>query len=249
MDKINELIKMIDESKNIVVFTGAGVSTGSGLKDFRSKDGLYKQKSIYPAEYMLSNACFYTHQKEFFDYYKENFNCLDIAPNITHKYLKCLEDTGKLKAIITQNIDGLHTKAGNKKVYEIHGTIYKNHCLKCHKKYDANYVFNCQTIPKCSCGGVVKPDVVLYGEMLPQKDFNNSLNALNKADMLIVAGSSLTVYPASGMVDYFNGKYLIIINNDKTPYDSKATLVINEDLTKVFTELMKNVKKYNKNMI
>ena len=158
MDKIKELQKMIDESENIVVFTGAGVSTDSGLKDFRSKDGLYKKPSPYPAEYMLSSSCFYAHPEEFYEYYKENFNCLDVAPNITHKYFKKLEDKKKLKAIITQNIDGLHTKAGNKNVYEVHGTIYKNHCVKCHKEYDAKYVFDSKGVPTCSCGGTIKPD-------------------------------------------------------------------------------------------
>ena len=237
MDKISKLQRMIDESNNIVVFTGAGVSTDSGLKDFRSKDGLYKKPSPYPAEYMLSNACFNMHPEEFFEYYKENFNCLDVEPNITHKYFKKLEDKKKLKAIITQNIDGLHTKAGNKNVFEVHGTIYKNHCVKCHKEYDANYVFNSEGIPLCTCGGTVKPDVVLYGESLPDKDFLGGLRAISDADMLIVCGSSLTVYPASGMVDNFNGKYLVIINNTETPYDYKANLVINDNLAKVFGKL------------
>lgn len=237
MDKIKELQRMIDESNNIVVFTGAGVSTDSGLKDFRSKDGLYKKPSPYPAEYMLSNACFNMHPEDFFEYYKENFNCLDAKPNITHKYFKKLEDKGKLKAIVTQNIDGLHTKAGNKNVYEVHGTIYKNHCVKCHKEYDANYVFNNKDIPKCNCGGIVKPDVVLYGEALPEKDYIGGLSAISKADMLIVCGSSLTVYPAAGMIDSFKGKYLVIINNSKTSYDDKANLVINNKLKEVFSKL------------
>lgn len=239
MDKIEKLKKMIDECNNIVVFTGAGVSTDSGLKDFRSKDGLYSKKTTYPSEYMLSNDCFYAHQEEFFEYYKENFNCLNIHPNATHKFIKKLEDIGKLNAVVTQNIDGLHTKAGNKKVFEIHGTIYKNHCLKCNKEYDANYVFNSKGVPKCNCGGVIKPNVVLYGEMLPDDDFNGGLEAISKADMLIVCGSSLTVYPASGMIRFFNGKYLVIINNDETPYDYKANLVINDNLSKICNKLLK----------
>ena len=237
MDKIKELQKMIDESNNIVAFTGAGVSTDSGLKDFRSKDGLYKKPSPYPAEYMSSNACFWTHPEEFYEYYKENFNCLNVEPNITHKYFKVLENKKKLKAIVTQNIDGLHSKAGSKIVYEVHGTIYKNHCTKCHKEYDAKYVFDSKGVPFCSCGGIVKPDVVLYGEALPEKDFLGGLTAISNADMLIVCGSSLTVYPASGMVDSFNGKYLVIINKTKTPYDHKANLVINDNLAKVFGKL------------
>ena len=238
MDKIKELEKMIDESNNIVIFTGAGVSTDSGLKDFRSKDGLYKIKSIYPAEYMLSNACFYEHPEEFFDYYKSNFNCLDIKPNDTHKFIKRLEELGKLEAVITQNIDGLHTKAGNKNIFEIHGTIYKNHCLKCNKSYSPEYIFDSKGVPKCKCGGIIKPDVVLYGEALPDKDYFGGLRAIYKADMLIVCGSSLTVYPASGMLDSFNGKYLVIINNSKTQYDNKANLVINDNLAKISKKLL-----------
>ena len=239
MDKINELKKMIDESNHIVVFTGAGVSTDSGLRDFRSKNGLYKEKtSVYPPEYMLSSDCFYSHTEEFYDYYKDNFNCLDTLPNDTHKFIKKLEDIRKLECVITQNIDGLHTKAGNKKVFEVHGTIYKNHCIKCNKEYDADYVFNSDGVPKCSCGGLIKPNVVLYGEMLPEYDYLGGLKCIDKADMLIVCGSSLTVYPAASMVDNFHGKYLVIINNDKTLYDSRANLVINDNLAKVSKELL-----------
>ena len=239
MNKINELKKMIDESNYIVAFTGAGISTDSGLKDFRSNNGLYKENNTYPAEYMLSSNCFYTHIKEFYEYYKDNFNCLDIKPNTTHKLLKKLESIGKLKAIITQNIDGLHTKAGSNNVYEIHGTINKNHCIKCNKEYDAKYVFNSKDVPKCSCGGIIKPNVVLYGELLPDIEYTEALKHLDKADMLIVCGSSLTVFPAAGMVSNFRGKYLVIINNDKTPYDTIANLVINDNLAKVSEELMK----------
>ena len=238
MEKIKELEKMIDDAKNIVVFTGAGVSTDSGLKDFRSKDGLYKKPSPYPAEYMLSNGFFFTHTKEFYEYYKENFNCLKIKPNDTHKFIKKLEDMGKLKAVITQNIDGLHSKAGNKVIYEVHGTIYKNYCLKCHKEFGPEVVFACEDIPKCSCGGTIKPDVVLYGEALPEHDYLGGIAAISKADMLIVMGSSLTVYPATGMLDYFDGKYLVIINNSATPYDAQANLVINDKLAKVSEVLL-----------
>lgn len=237
--KIQKLKQMIDECNNIVAFTGAGVSTDSGLKDFRGKNGLYKEKTIYPAEYMLSNNCFYTNTELFYEYYKENFNCLDVLPNDTHKMLKKLEDIGKLKAIITQNIDGLHTKAGSKNVYEIHGTILKNYCLKCHKEYDAKYVFESSGIPKCKCGGIIKPHVVLYGESLPEKEYQDGIKAISKAELLIVAGTSLTVYPASSMIDYFHGKYLVILNQDKTPYDNIANLVINDELKKVSKEIMK----------
>ena len=238
MDKIEKLKQMIDEVDNIVVFTGAGASTDSGIRDFRGKNGLYKEKSLYPAEYMLSNACFYEHQEEFYEYYKENFNCLNILPNDCHKLFKKLEDIGKVKAVITQNIDGLHTKAGSKMVYEIHGTIYKNHCLKCNKEYGPEVIFNSDGIPKCKCGGVIKPNVVLYGEMLPDKDYMGGLLAISKADMLIVCGSSLTVYPASGMIDSFNGKYLVIINHSETPYDYKANLVINDNLAKTAKKIL-----------
>ena len=237
MDDIKELQRMIDESNNIVFFSGAGVSTDSGIKDFRSPDGLYNMKYKYPPEYMLSSDCFYSMPDEFYKFYKEYLNCLDIEPNITHRYLKKLEDENKLLGIITQNIDGLHTKAGNKKVYEIHGTVYKNHCMNCNKEYDGEYVFNSKDIPKCSCGGIIKPDVVLYGEMLPERAYNESLKAISTADMLIVAGTSLTVYPASGMVNLFNGKYLVIINKDKTTLDTRADLVINRNLKEVFEKL------------
>ncbi len=242
MDKIKELEKMIDECNNIVAFTGAGVSTDSGLKDFRGKNGLYKEKTSYPAEYMLSNNCFYSNTELFYEYYKENFNCLKTKPNITHKLFKKLEDIGKLKAIITQNIDGLHTKAGSTNVYEIHGTILKNYCLKCHKEYAAKHVFESNGIPKCKCGGIIKPKVTLYGEALPEKEFESGIKAIRNADMLIIAGSSLTVFPACGMIDYFHGKYLVILNEDKTPYDSIASLVIHDELKKVSTEIIKKYK-------
>ena len=238
---IEKLIKIIKESNNIVVFTGAGASTDSGLKDFRSKDGLYNEDNEYPAEYLLSSECFYMHPDLFYDYYKKNFNCLKYEPNDTHKLLKVLEDKNKLKAVITQNIDGLHTKAGSKTVYEVHGTVFKNHCIKCHKEYDAKYVFNSKGIPKCECNGIIKPDVVLYGESLPEDAFTNGIKAISNADMLIVMGSSLTVYPASSMIDYFRGKYLVIINKDKTPHDYKADLVINDNLAKVSKKVMDSV--------
>lgn len=237
MNDIEKLQKMIKESNNIVFFSGAGVSTDSGIKDFRSPDGLYNMKYKYPPEYMLSSDCFYSMPDEFYKFYKEYLNCLDIKPNVTHKYLKKLEDKNKLLGIITQNIDGLHTKAGNKKVYEIHGTVYKNHCIKCGKEYSGEYVFNSKNIPKCTCGGIIKPDVVLYGEMLPEREYNESLKIISEADMLIVAGTSLTVYPASGMVNLFNGKYLVIINKDKTTLDTTADLVINKNLKEVFEKL------------
>lgn len=236
-EEINRLQNMIDECENIVFFGGAGVSTDSGIKDFRSKDGLYNEKYGDSSEYMLSNKCFYNETEKFYDFYKKYLNPLTYEPNITHKYLADLEKNGKLKAIITQNIDGLHQKAGSKKVLEIHGTSMINHCLSCLKEYDADYIFNSkEKVPKCSCGGIIKPDVVLYGEMLPES-FDIAQYCINKSDMLIVAGTSLTVFPAKDLINLFNGKYLVIINKDKTKYDYRANLVINENLSQVFSKL------------
>ena len=237
-DKINELKKMIEESNNIVFFTGAGVSTESGLKDFRSKDGLYNEKNNYkyPPEFMLSRTCFYNDTKEFYKFYKDKMNTLKYEPNITHKFIKDLEKD-KNVTVVTQNIDGLHTKAGSSIVYELHGTVNKNYCLDCNKEYNAKYVFNSKDIPKCSCGGIIKPRVVLYEEALPQEEFLNSEEALSKADMLIVMGTSLTVYPASGLVNLFRGKYFVIINNDETQYDYKAELVIHDKLSNVIKKI------------
>ena len=235
--KTDELKKMIKECHNIVFFGGAGVSTESGIPDFRSKDGLYNQKYDYPPEEILSHTFFMNNTLEFFKFYKDKLNTLKYEPNITHKVLTELEKSGKLKAIITQNIDGLHQKAESKKVYELHGSTLRNYCMKCHKFYDASYVFNSKGIPKCSCGGTIKPDVVLYEEALDEETVSQAIHAINKCDMLIVAGTSLTVYPASGLIRYFNGKYLVLINKDKTDYDDMADLVIHDSLGKV----MKNI--------
>ena len=239
MNKINKLKEMIDNSNNIVVFSGAGISTDSGLKDFRSQDGLYNIKLDYglSPEYMLSNKCFYNNTELFYDFYKKYMDLRGVKPNITHKYLKILEDRGKLKAIITQNIDGLHILSGNKNVYEIHGTIYKNHCCKCFKEYSSDYVFESRNVPKCSCGGIIKPDVVLYGEALPNFEYNESIKAISNCDMLLVLGSSLTVFPACDLINYFKGKYLVIINLDATNYDNRADLVIHDRLKDVFNKL------------
>ena len=233
MNDIEKLQSMIDECNNIVFFGGAGVSTESGIKDFRGKDGIYKENP----EYMLSSTCFYKETDKFYKFYKDKMNCLSAKPNITHNYLKKLEDSGKLRAIVTQNIDGLHTKAGNKNVYEIHGTIMRNYCIKCNKEYSAEYVFNSTGIPKCSCGGIIKPDVVLYGESLPEYEYSSSIESIINADMLIVAGTSLLVEPASSLVRLFNGKYLVILNRDSTPYDYLADLVIHDDLKNIFSKL------------
>lgn len=237
MEKINELQKIINSSNNIVFFDGAGTSTLSGIKDFRGKNGIYKQDADISPEYLLSINCLENNPFLFFEFYKKNLNCLDIKHNIINEYLKCLEDNSKLKCVITQNIDGLHKKAGIKNVFEIHGTIYKNYCMKCGKQYDSEYVFNSKDIPICTCNGIIRPDVVLYGENL-KDDFYSAIKCIKNCDTLIVAGSSLTVFPACSLVDEFNGKNLIIINDTKTPYDKSATLVINDDLEKVFKYLL-----------
>lgn len=238
MESYEKLQQLIDESDNIVFFGGAGVSTESGIKDFRSVDGLYNEKYDYPPEVMLSRSFFNEHQKEFYKFYKDKLNCLDIEPNVTHKYLKKLENSGKLKAIITQNIDGLHEKAGSKNVLLLHGTIFKNHCMMCDKEYDAEYVFNSKDIvPRCTCNGIIKPDVVLYEEPLDEEVVMKSIEAIKQCDLLIVAGTSLVVYPAASYIRYFNGKNLVIINKDSTSYDDNADLVIHDKLGNIFSKL------------
>lgn len=237
MKKIDELQRIIDESNNIVFFGGAGVSTESGIKDFRSKDGLYNLNYKYPPELILSSNFFYNNTEEFYKFYKDKLNCLNSEPNIIHNYLAKLEQKGKLKGIITQNIDGLHTKAGNKKVYELHGTIYNNHCIKCGKYYDAKYIFNSIGIPKCKCGGIIKPDVTLYGEMLDESILNMSIHLISTCDTLIVAGTSLLVEPASSLIKLFKGKNLVILNRSNTKYCDIASLVINDSLGNIFKQL------------
>lgn len=238
MDKIAKLNSMIKECNNIVFFGGAGVSTESGIPDFRSKDGLYNMKYKYPPEQILSHTFFENNTKEFFIFYKDKLNSLKYKPNVTHIKLAELEKIGKVKAIVTQNIDGLHQKAGSKNVFEIHGSVMRNHCTKCNKFYDANYVFNSkEIIPRCKCGGIIKPDVVLYEEPLDNDVYENALKAINSSDMLIVGGTSLSVYPASYLIQYFRGKYLVLINRDKTNLDSIADLVINDNLGNVFSKI------------
>ena len=236
MDDVKKLQKLIDESENIVFFGGAGVSTESGIKDFRGKNGLYKEnKYNRPPEYMLSINCLLNEPDLFFKYYKENLNSLDIKPNVTHNYLAKLEEKGKLKAVVTQNIDGLHQRAGSKNVLEVHGTTYKNYCMKCNKSYPFDYIFKSKGIPKCECGGIIRPSVTLYGEMLPD-DFIEAERVIKESDLLIVAGSSLTVQPASSLVTLARNK-LVIINRSETPYDRYADLVIHKPLKDVFEYL------------
>ena len=237
MENYEKLQKMIDECDNIVFFGGAGVSTESGVKDFRSVDGLYNEKYDYPPEVMLSRTFFDEHTEEFYKFYKDKLNTLDIEPNVTHKYLKELEDKGKLKAVITQNIDGLHEKAGSKNVLLLHGTTYVNYCMDCGKEYSAEYVFNSKGIPKCSCGGIIKPDVVLYEEPLKEDVVMAAIKAISECELLIIGGTSLVVYPAASYINYFRGKYLVIINRDSTIADKGADLVIHEKLGDIFSKL------------
>lgn len=236
-DNINKLQNLIDNANYIVFFGGAGVSTASGIKDFRSKDGLYNMNYKFPPEEILSHHFFINNIEDFYKFYRDKLNCLDKLPNACHKYLNYLEKKDKLKAIITQNIDGLHQKAGNKKVLELHGSIYRNYCLKCHKFYDANYIFNSKDVPKCSCGGIIKPDVVLYEEALNDNILNQAIYNLSKADLLIIAGTSLTVYPASSLINFYNGKNIVLINKDVTPFDKQASLLIQDDLNEIFKKL------------
>ena len=236
-NKIEELKNIINSSNNIVFFGGAGVSTESGIPDFRSKDGLYNQKYKYPPEEILSHTFFLNNTEEFFKFYKDKMNSLKFLPNQTHIKLAELEQEGKLKAVITQNIDGLHQKAGSKVVYELHGSVLRNYCMKCKKSYSAEYVFNSQEIPTCNCGGIIKPDIVLYEEPLNEEVVENSIKAISNAEVLIIGGTSLTVYPASGLIHYFRGKKLVLINKDKTSMDNIADLVINDGLGKVFSNV------------
>ena len=236
-EKINKFDKIIKDSDNIVFFGGAGVSTESGIPDFRSKDGLYNQKYKFPPEEILSHTFFMNNTEEFFQFYKEKLNSLNVKPNITHFKLAELENEGKLKAIITQNIDGLHQKAGSKNVLELHGSVLRNYCMKCNKFYNAEYVFNQKGIPKCSCDGIIKPYVVLYEESLNEDIIDKAIYYITNAETLIVGGTSLMVYPASGLIRYFKGKNLILINRDATQYDNIANLVINESLGDVFSTI------------
>lgn len=235
-NKIQELTNIIKNSKNIVFFGGAGVSTESGIPDFRSADGLYSSKydRKFSPEEILSHNFFYSHTNDFYKFYKDKMIYTKAKPNPAHIVLAQLEKMGKLKAIITQNIDGLHQMAGSKNVFELHGSVYRNYCTNCYRSYDLDYIIKSKDIPKCEiCGGTIKPDVVLYGEALDNDVINGALNAIKNADTLIIGGTSLVVYPAAGFVDYFRGKNLILINKSSTQYDNKANLVINDSIGKV----------------
>ena len=263
MKNIDTLKQWVNESNRIVAFTGAGVSTESGIKDFRSAnglysenwrpndqdstesgipdfrsvDGLYHQKFDYPPETIISHSFYERNPEYFFRFYQEKMLPLGFEPNITHRILAKWEQEGKLLAVVTQNIDGLHQKAGSKKVYELHGSVLRNYCTRCGKFYSAEFVKNALGIPRCSCGGIVKPDVVLYEEGLDEQTIAGSIKAIRSADMLIVAGTSLTVHPAAGLINYYRGSRLVLINRDETPYDGNADLVLHESLGDVFSQL------------
>ena len=233
MDNLSTLKSWIKESSRIVFFGGAGVSTESGLKDFRSQDGLYHEKYDYPPETILSHSFFFSHTAEFYRFYRDKMLCLTAKPNAAHLALARLEQRGKLKAIVTQNIDGLHQAAGSKRVFELHGSVHRNHCLKCGKFYTAEDIEKSTGVPRCTCGGLIKPDVVLYEEGLDQKCLMGAIQAIAQADLLIVGGTSLTVYPAAGLLQYYGGNRLVLINRDVTPLDGQANLVFRDPIGQV----------------
>lgn len=249
MDDITKLIELIRKSKNIVFFGGAGVSVESNIPDFRSANGLYNDKNavkgfdrIIPVESIISGSFFRNHPKEFYLFYKAKMVYPNAEPNACHYALAKLEEMGKLKAVITQNIDNLHTRAGSKEVLELHGSVFRNYCTKCGKFYDVDYIMNSDDVPTCSeCGGIVKPDVVLYEESLDTDTLYKAINYINKADLLIVGGTSLSVYPAAGLIQYYQGDKLVIINRSITQYDSRANLIINRNIGEVFKKVMEEL--------
>lgn len=237
MDATERLKELVDGSNNIVFFGGAGVSTESGIPDFRSTDGLYHQQYAYPPEMILSHSFFMRKPDEFYRFYKNKMLCLDAAPNAAHKKLAELEAKGKLKAVITQNIDGLHQAAGSKEVLELHGSVHRNYCMRCGKFYDAGYMLHAEGIPTCECGGIIKPDVVLYEEGLDNAVLSKSIEYIANADVLIIGGTSLVVYPAAGLVDYYRGNKLVVVNMSVTPQDKNADLVVQGPIGQIFSRL------------
>ncbi len=233
-----ELKKVIEGSDNIVFFGGAGVSTESGIPDFRSVDGLYNQKYKFPPETILSHSFFMTRPGDFYDFYRDKMICTGAKPNKAHIALARLEQQGKLRAVVTQNIDGLHQLAGSKKVYELHGSVLRNYCMKCHKFYGIEAVTESSGIPRCKCGGIIKPDVVLYEEGLDDKTVNGAVKAIMKADVLIIGGTSLNVYPAAGFLNYFRGSKIVLLNKSETSFDSKADIVIRDPIGQVLGEVV-----------
>lgn len=235
--KISRLRQMIAESESIVFFGGAGVSTESGIPDFRSVDGLYHQKFKYPPEIVLSGSFFKTHPEVFYEFFREKLSFSGVQPNAAHRYLAALEQEGKLKAVLTQNVDGLHQAAGSRNVLELHGTVNRFYCSSCGKKETPERALASAGVPRCDCGGVLRPDVVLYEEGLDEKLLLSALSYLAAADMLIVGGTSLNVYPAAGLIQYYRGSRLVLVNKDPTPYDSLADLVIHDKIGAVFSKL------------
>ncbi|HJC20296.1 MAG TPA: NAD-dependent protein deacylase [Candidatus Butyricicoccus avicola] len=236
-DQIAKLKEWIDNSDNIVFFGGAGVSTESGIPDFRSVDGLYNQKYDYPPETILSHTFFMAQTEEFFRFYRDKMLCLDAEPNAAHRKLAEWERQGKLRAVITQNIDGLHQKAGSQNVLELHGSVHRNHCMRCHKPYDVQAVAQSTGVPHCACGGIIKPDVVLYEESLDTHTLDASLRYIQSADVLIIGGTSLAVYPAASLIHYYRGHKLVLVNKSETPADAKADLVIHGPIGEIFSQL------------
>ena len=224
--QLETLQRWIDQSRNIVFFGGAGVSTESGVPDFRSVDGLYSQSYDYPPEEILSRTFFDRRPEEFFRFYRDKMLCLEAKPNPAHKKLAQLEEAGKLRSVVTQNIDGLHQLAGSRRVWELHGSVHRNHCMRCGKSYPVEFIRDSRGIPTCSCGGVVKPDVVLYEESLDSRVLQGALTDIQSADLLIIGGTSLVVYPAASLIQYFQGEHLVLINKSPTPYDRRADLAI-----------------------
>lgn len=237
-EKIKQLKEMIDHSDNIVFFGGAGVSTESGVPDFRSVDGLYNQQYDYPPETILSHTFYRRNTEEFYRFYRNKMLFPDAQPNKAHKALARLEEMGKLKAVVTQNIDGLHQAAGSKVVYELHGSVHRNYCENCHKFFSLEDIMKMTGVPKCECGGTIKPDVVLYEEGLNQMTIQKSVHAIANADVLIIGGTSLAVYPAAGLIDYYRGNKLILINKSSTPQDARANLVINDAIGEVLSQVV-----------
>lgn len=234
---IDQLQSWVNESKRIVFFGGAGVSTESGIPDFRSVDGLYHQKYDYPPETILSHTFFMRNTKAFYDFYRDKMICLDAKPNITHLKLAEMEQKGKLTAVVTQNIDGLHQAAGSKTVYELHGSVHRNYCTKCHIFYDIHCITESTGIPTCECGGIIKPDVVLYEEGLNDATVTGAVKAISESDLMIIGGTSLAVYPAAGLLHYFHGNHLVLINKSATPMDADADLLLQCGLGEVFSRI------------
>ncbi|MBQ9991183.1 MAG: NAD-dependent protein deacylase [Lachnospiraceae bacterium] len=237
MSGIEQLKEMIDRTDNLVFFGGAGVSTESGIPDFRSVDGLYHQKYDYPPETILSHTFYRRKTEEFYRFYRDKMLCLTAKPNAAHIKLAQWEEEGKLKAVITQNIDGLHQAAGSKKVLELHGSVLRNYCERCHKFYDAEYILHSKGVPVCECGGSIKPDVVLYEEGLDNDILQESIRCISNADVLIIGGTSLAVYPAAGLIDYYRGNKLVLVNKTPTPKDGQADLVVTGSIGEIFSQL------------